>query len=161
MKHSILAFGLTVAFTLGLIACESGEPTGEAKKEEAVTKEAAKEKPASTEAAVKEETVAVEEPAMAGEETALMAPEGSAGKKENDEGVDQYGQGHHDVSEGHFRKAMEADPKMAEAHFNLALALDKLNKHGEATEHFKKAAELGSDNTKIADSAILKKHIEM
>ena len=51
------------------------------------------------------------------------------------------------------------DGKLAEAHYNLALSLDKLGKHEEATTHFKKAAELAPKNPKIVDSPILKKHI--
>lgn len=152
MTRSIVALGLTGAFLVGVIACDSNQHSGEAKKEEGVTQESAEHKPAAMEATMKEE-------AGAGEESALMAPEGSPAQKENDEGVNQYGQGHHDVAEEHFLKAIAADAKLAEAHFNLALTLDKLGKHGEATEHFTKAAELAHDNPKITDSMILKKHI--
>ena len=80
---------------------------------------------------------------------------------DNDEGVGHYKQGHWDVSEGHFRKAVKADPNLAEAHYNLGLALDKMGKHDEATTEFKKAAELAPANPAIKDSAILKKHIAM
>ncbi len=153
MPRVFLATSLILAFFVGLVACEAGKPTEEAKKEEAVTKEMPE--PPKEEMATGE---AMTEESAKAEETALLAPAGSAGQKENDEGVDHYGQGHFDVAEGHFRKAIKADAKLAEAHFNLALALDKLDKHGEATEHFKKAAELAPDNPKIADSPILKKH---
>jgi len=94
-------------------------------------------------------------------DSALMSPAGSAGRMDNDEGVGHYKQGHWDVSEGHFRKAIKADPNLAEAHYNLALALDKMGKHDEATSEFKKAAELAPTNPAIKDSAILKKHIAM
>lgn len=92
---------------------------------------------------------------------ALMAPASSAGRMDNDEGVGHYKQGHWDVSEGHFRKAVKADSNLAEAHYNLGLALDKMGKHDEATTEFKKAAELAPANPAIKDSAILKKHISM
>ena len=41
------------------------------------------------------------------------------------------------------------------------MSLDKLGTHGEATEHFRQAADLGPDNPKIKDSANLKTHIGM
>jgi len=94
-------------------------------------------------------------------DSALMSPAGSAGRMDNDEGVGHYKQGHWDVAEGHFRKAMKADPNLAEAHYNLGLALDKMGKHDEATAEFKKAAELAPTNAAIKDSPILKKHIAM
>lgn len=93
--------------------------------------------------------------------SALMSPAGSAGRMENDEGVGHYKQGHWDVAEGHFRKALQADATLAEAHYNLGLALDKMSKHDEATTAFKKAVELAPGNPAIKDSEILKKHISM
>jgi Flp pilus assembly protein TadD len=94
-------------------------------------------------------------------DSALMSPASSAGRMDNDEGVGHYKQGHWNVSEGHFRKAIKADSNLAEAHYNLGLALDKMGKHDEATTEFKKAAELAPNNPAIKDSAILKKHIAM
>jgi Flp pilus assembly protein TadD len=99
--------------------------------------------------------------ATATADSALMAPASSAGRMDNDEGVGHYKQGHWDVAEGHFRKAIKADPNLAEAHYNLGLALDKMSKHDEATTEFKKAAELAPTNPAIKDSPILKKHIAM
>lgn len=94
-------------------------------------------------------------------DSALMSPASSAGRMVNDEGVGHYQQGHWDVSEGYFRKAIKADPNLAEAHYNLGLTLDKMGKHEGATTEFKKAAELAPTNPAIKDSAILKKHIAM
>jgi len=92
-------------------------------------------------------------------DAALMSPAGSAGRMDNDEGVGHYKQGHWDVAEGHFRKAIKADDKLAEAHYNLGLTLDKIGKHEEATASFKKAAEFASASSGIKDSVILKEHI--
>ncbi|MGH7206251.1 MAG: tetratricopeptide repeat protein [Nitrospiraceae bacterium] len=89
----------------------------------------------------------------------LMSPAGSAGRMDNDEGVGHYKQGHWDVAEGHFRKAIKADDKLAEAHYNLGLTLDKMGKHEDATASFKKAAEFASASSGIKDSVILKEHI--
>jgi tetratricopeptide (TPR) repeat protein len=91
----------------------------------------------------------------------LMSPASSTGRMDNDEGVGHYKQGHWDVAADWFKKAVKADPNLAEARYNLGLALDKMGKHDEATMAFKKAAELAPANPAIKDSEILKKHIGM
>jgi Flp pilus assembly protein TadD len=132
MKFISLTIGVALAGLL-IVGCDSGKSGDEAKKEGGV----------------------------AGAETALMAPAASSGRMDNDEGVGHYQQGHWDVAEGHFRKAVKADANLAEAHFNLALSLDKMGKHEEATASFKKAAELAPNNPKIKESVVLKKHTGM
>jgi tetratricopeptide (TPR) repeat protein len=77
----------------------------------------------------------------------------------NDEGVSHLKQEHWDISAGYFRDAITMSPDMAEAHFNLGLALDQMGNHQEAAEQFKKAKELAPNNPKIADNEILKKHL--
>lgn len=129
-----------VAMT-GLAGCEERQPPMESNQEAPAPTEAAK--PEMSETA----TVA-----------ALAAPESSVGRAENKEGMTHAQAGHWDVAEGHFRKALEADPKLAEAQFNLGLALSKQDKHDEATTAFKKAAEMAPDNTMITESPILKEH---
>ena len=96
-----------------------------------------------------------------GADTALMAPSGSPGRADNDEGVSHYKQGHWDVASDGFKKAIKADPNLAEAHYNLALSLDKMGKHEDATASFKQAAALAPTNPTIKDSPILKKHLGM
>ncbi len=91
----------------------------------------------------------------------LMAPETEAGSAENSEGIGHFKEGHWEVSEKHFRKALEANPQLAEAHYNLALTLDKLGNHGDATTHFRSALDLAPENPKIRDSQILKDHLGM
>src|SRR5881397_563783 len=92
-------------------------------------------------------------------DSALMSPAGSAGRTDNDEGVGHYKQGHWNVAEGHFRKAIQADAKLAVAHYNLGLTLDKMGKHEAATTSFRKVVELAPPDSPIKESVILKEHI--
>jgi len=93
----------------------------------------------------------------------LMSPSDMSNEaaSKNNEGVDHLGMGHYDVSKPLFEAALAAKPNFAEAHFNLAVTLDGLGKHTEATESFKKALEFGKDNPKISGDALLKKHLGM
>ena len=91
---------------------------------------------------------------------ALMTAADSKAHAANNEGIEHYNQEHFDVALGHFIKAVEADPSSAEAHYNLALALDATDKHMEAANEFKMAQDLGKDNPDIQNSKILKAHVE-
>ena len=99
--------------------------------------------------------------ALAGGPPALMTSADSKAHATNSEGIEHYNQEHWDVALGHFKKAVEADPGSAEAYYNLALALDKTDKHKEAAMEFKKAQELGKDNPDIQNSKILLGHVKM
>lgn len=92
---------------------------------------------------------------------ALPTAAGSKAESHNKEGIEHYNQGHFDVAKKHFMEAAKADPKSAEAHYNLALTLDKLGDHKAATEHFKTAFDLGKSNADIQNSGILKAHLKM
>ncbi len=98
-----------------------------------------------------------EEPSKA--EGALLATEGVGGAEENAEGVNHYQQEHWDVAQEHFNKALATNADLPEAHYNLALALDKLGNHGEATNHFTMALNLAPEDSRIKDSEILKAHV--
>jgi Flp pilus assembly protein TadD len=91
----------------------------------------------------------------------LFAPASSAARMENDEGAGHYQQGHWDVAMEHFQKALKADPNSAVVHYNVALTLDKMGKHDDATASFKKALEFAANDPAIKDSEILKKHVGM
>jgi len=92
---------------------------------------------------------------------ALKVAMGSPAESHNNEGIEHYIQGHYDVALKHFKGAVEADPKSAEAHYNVALALDKTGDHKGATAHFKKAYDMGKGNPEIQNSAVLKAHLKI
>ena len=100
-----------------------------------------------------EEAIAVPVP-----ETVLMAAAGSPGQADNDEAVSQYQQGKIEAAIEGFQKAIKADPKSAEAQYNLGLSFDRVGKHDEAKAAFGEATALSPTNPAITDSAILKKH---
>lgn len=89
----------------------------------------------------------------------LATPVSSSARMENDEGTGHYQQGHWDVAMEHYQKAVKADPNSAVVHYNVALTLDKMGKHEDATASFKKALELAPNDPSIKDSEILKKHV--
>jgi Tfp pilus assembly protein PilF len=91
----------------------------------------------------------------------LKAASGSKAEQHIVDGIEHYEKGHWDVAQKHFTEAAKADPKSAEAHYNVALVLDKMGDHAGATQHFKTAYDLGKDNSDIQNSEILKKHLKM
>jgi len=90
----------------------------------------------------------------------LETMKGSAAEGHNSEGIKQYDMGKWSDAEMHFREAVKADGKSAEAHYNLALSLDKLGRHPEAVQEFDEALKLAPNNKAIADSPILKAHLK-
>jgi Tfp pilus assembly protein PilF len=52
---------------------------------------------------------------------------------------------------------IQADPTIAEAHYNLALALERLGEKGEARKHYVAAANLAPGNKVIWDAPPLRK----
>jgi Tfp pilus assembly protein PilF len=91
---------------------------------------------------------------------ALKTAAGSKAETHNNEGIEHYNQQHWDVAKKHFMEAVKSDPSSAEAHYNLALALDKSGDHKTAIDHFHKAKDLGKDNAEIQESEILKAHLK-
>ena len=98
-------------------------------------------------------------PAFAGQ-GALKLPEGSNASaiKHNKEGIFNYKQGYYEDALKHFRLASEVDSSVGESHYNEALCLDKLGKHGQATNHFYAARKYAKGNPAILKSQILLRH---
>ena len=65
-------------------------------------------------------------------------------------GNNRYSDSIYDKSEIEYRKAIELNPKMPEAHFNLANALLYQNKHKEAIEEYKQALIYEDDKSRLA-----------
>jgi Tfp pilus assembly protein PilF len=57
-----------------------------------------------------------------------------------------------------FREAIAADSMLAEAHYNLALTLDRTGHQDEAKKHYIEAANLAPGNKIIWDSPPLRQH---
>jgi Tfp pilus assembly protein PilF len=95
-------------------------------------------------------------------EMAIGAPEGYGNKTaaaRNQDGIDHLLREHWRKAEADFDRALEADPDLAAAHFNLALSLDQQEKRTEAGMHFKKAVALAPRDHQIRENDILKKYL--
>ncbi|MEC8957715.1 MAG: tetratricopeptide repeat protein [Nitrospinota bacterium] len=94
---------------------------------------------------------------------ALKLPGGANAEanKHNEEGISHYNQGHYDVALKHFHMASEIDPRIGESHYNEAISLDALGRHGDATNHFFVARKYAKGNLKILESVILNAHAPM
>lgn len=90
----------------------------------------------------------------------LRAPSGSKAEAAINEGIMHYEQGHWGVAKTHFERAVQADEQSAEAHYDLALALDKAGDHQAAIQHFKAAQDYGKNNPEIQNSGILQAHLK-
>ena len=77
----------------------------------------------------------------------------------NEAGITSWNNGDPKGALGHFKEASAIDSSLGEVHFNEAVALDKIGKHGEATMHFKAALKRAGGNEKITKSKILHGHL--
>ena len=96
-------------------------------------------------------------------DSALKLPGGANAEanKHNEEGISHYNQGHYDTALKHFHMASEIDPRIGESHYNEAISLDALGRHGDATNHFFVARKYAKGNLKILESGILNAHAPM
>ncbi|MEW6544627.1 MAG: tetratricopeptide repeat protein [Nitrospirota bacterium] len=88
----------------------------------------------------------------------LPAPAGTptAAAQYNVEGIQAYDQGQWERAKQRFEAAIQASPELAEAHYNLGLALYKLGNLQEGDKHFMKAANLAPGHKVIWDSPPLR-----
>ena len=102
-------------------------------------------------------------PTIAFAEGPMKLPNGASkeAKMHNQAGIKHYGMGHFDVALGHFQESSAIDASNGEIHFNEAISLDKLGKHGEATKHFGVAKKKANGNKAILESKILNGHLKM
>lgn len=77
----------------------------------------------------------------------------------NLEGIKFYNDGNWKAARGHFVSAVQGDPQLPEAHFNLALTEHKLGSHDQAKKHFQAAGELAPNNKEIVESSIYRNHL--
>ena len=98
-------------------------------------------------------------PAFAGQ-GALKLPEGSnaVAYDHNEQGIFNYKQGYYEDALKHFQMASKVDSSVGESHYNEALCLHKLGKHGEATNHFYKARKYSKGNPAILESKLINDH---
>jgi len=85
----------------------------------------------------------------------------ASANEHNEEGIDHFNQGHYDVALKHFQTASTIDPMVGEAHYNVALSLHNMKRHGEATDHFYAARKYSHGNEQITHSTVLNKHAPM
>ncbi len=102
-------------------------------------------------------------PVIAFAEGPMTLPDGASkeAKMHNQAGIKHYGMGHFDVALGHFQESAAIDASNGEIHFNEAISLDKLGKHGDATKHFGVARKKAGGNKAILESKILNAHLGM
>lgn len=62
------------------------------------------------------------------------------------------------ASKVQYESAIQSQPDLAEAHYNLALALDRLGKPQQAREHYIQAANLAPGHKVIWDSPVLRRY---
>ncbi len=77
----------------------------------------------------------------------------------NLEGIRFYNDGNWRRAEEHFLAAVQEDPQLPAAHFNLALTQHKLGRHDRARKHFKTAGNLAPNNKEIVESSIYRNHL--
>lgn len=90
----------------------------------------------------------------------LNAPGGSnpAAVTALNEGNQRFAEGRWGAAKVQFERAMMAQPDLAEAHYNLALALERLGDHEQARQHYIEAANLAPGHKVIWDSPPLRRH---
>jgi len=90
----------------------------------------------------------------------MHLPEGanSSAAMHNKAGIKEWNKGDYKSALMHFSEASKIAAS-GETHFNEAICLDKLGKHGKASMHFGAAKKNAHGNKKILNSKILNAHL--
>lgn len=83
-------------------------------------------------------------------------PSGEAAARNRD-GIDHLAWGHWRKAAADFKRAIDADPSVAEPHYNLALALSELGDNREAGNQFRAALAISPADDRIANSPLAKR----
>lgn len=79
--------------------------------------------------------------------------------KLNLQGIDRYQAGQWEEALESFEAALQMNPDFVEAHFNAALTLHQMDRHEEATRHFRRAGELAPGNEAVVNSVLYRNHL--
>ena len=90
---------------------------------------------------------------------AILPMTSPSAAQRNLEGIKSYNDGDWHTARTRFELAIQTDPHVPEAHFNLALTLHKLGDHEQAMAHFRIAGELAPDNTEIVKTSVYRNHL--
>ena len=74
------------------------------------------------------------------------------------EGNQLFASGRWEAAKGQYEKVLQEKKTVAEAHYNLALVLDRLGKRKEARPHYMEAANLAPGNKVIWNSPVLRRY---
>jgi Flp pilus assembly protein TadD len=77
----------------------------------------------------------------------------------NLQGIDRYQAGQWEEALESFDAALQINPDFVEAHFNAALTLHQMDRHEEATHHFRRAGELAPGNETVVNSVLYRNHL--
>lgn len=90
----------------------------------------------------------------------LSSPAGTvpAAAAAMDEGNRLFAQGQWAPAKSQYEAAIKTQPTLAEAHYNLALSLDRLGERAAATAHYKEAANLAPGHKVIWDAPPFKQY---
>ncbi len=90
---------------------------------------------------------------------AILPMTSPSAAQRNLEGIKSYNDGDWHAARTRFELAIQTDPHVPEAHFNLALTLHKLGDYEQARAHFRIAGELAPDNTEIVKTSVYRNHL--
>ena len=91
---------------------------------------------------------------------AIKPLSGTKGAAQINKGVESSIRGNWDEAQKYYKEALTANPRSAEAHYNLALAYDNNGDSQNALIHFQKASAYGQLNPWIRNSKILNQRLK-